>query len=130
MFELVDSIGAGRYFWEALQRTRRPPFECGFTNVSAALLNKDRGLALILAPSEMPGGERCVFVQLRDVTEGEVLIDVTLDGDLKYLRGSALGLPADELAATETLAMYAPDLIGEWEIVESGEVVMEEEEHA
>lgn len=128
MFELVDSIGAGRYFWESLLRVRRPPFDCGFSNVSATLLNKDKGLALILAPSgTTPGEDRCMFVQLRDVTGDEVLIDVTLDDDLKYLRGEALGQSADELAASETLAMYAPDLDGEWEIVESGEMTVEEE---
>lgn len=130
MFELVDSMGAGKYFWESLENLRRPPCDLMSSGVSATLLNERKGVALILAPATDvdDADERCLYVQLRDLGDQEVLLDVTLDANLHYLKGQAMGIHADELAASETLAMYGPDLLAaQWEIVESGEAVMEEE---
>lgn len=123
MFQTADSMTGQRLFWQSLEKHRRPPFDCVASGRSATLTDADQGLALIVAAEDDldPGVRPRVFVQLLDVPNDALLIDATLDDDLHYLRGSALGTPADELAATETLAMFLPDLGRDWEMVESGE---------
>lgn len=131
MFQTADALGAGRFFWQSLEKLRRPPYDCVASGRAATLFDQDQGLALILAPTDddEPTEDRRVFVQLRDVPNDAVLVDATLNVDFHYLRGEALGVPADELAAAETLAMYIPGLNGDWVIAESGEVAEEEGQH-
>lgn len=129
MFQTVDAMSGGRFFWQSLEKLRRPPYDCVLSGRSATLFDPSQGLALILAPSDdiEPEADRRVFVQLRDVPNGEVLLDATLNTNYQYLCGEALGVSSDELAATEALAMYMPDLRGEWVITEGGDD--EDEQH-
>ena len=131
MFHTADALGAGRFFWQSLLKLRRPPYDCVMSRRSATLLDSGRGLALVLVPSdEMEPKEECrVSVQLLKVSTNEMLVDATLSGDLQYLHGKALGLPADELAAAETLSMYANGLRGDWVIAEGTEAMDEDDQH-
>lgn len=122
MFQIADSMADGRFFWRALERLRRPPFDCMSSFRSATLGGPAHGLALILAPSDDTGSadDRRVFVQLLDIANGEMLVDAMLNGNLQYVRGNALGVSADEMAAAETLTMFGSDLLGDWAVVEGG----------
>lgn len=127
MFQTVDAIADGRYFWRSLEKLRRPPFDCTISGLAATLADAKQGLALIVASSD-DGQPRRVFVRLLDVPSGDVIVDATLNGDFTYRDGLALGMPADEVAATEALSMFAGDVGGDWAMVASGEPESDEEE--
>lgn len=129
-FETMESMHAGRHFWRTLERLRRLPFDCVETGRSATLVDKTKGLALLVVPQDLAGSSQgfLVVVRLLDVPNEAVLVDASLDQDLNFIEGSAFGQQADELAASETLSMCGAGIYGDWELVAEGEPIAEEDE--
>lgn len=122
MFQTFDDLDTGRVFWRSIVGLRPVPYDCVASGQAATLTDGERNLVLVVAPTDDDGDERKVFVQLRDVSCGDSLLDVTLDERLRYLDGTALGSPVDEVGAADALRLIAIDMgAAQWEIVESGD---------
>lgn len=131
MFQTIDSLRVGKVFWRSLEAVRRPPFDPMSSGHSATLVDQDRGLALLVAPSDDEAPDQRLFVQLRDVANDAILVDAVLDSEFQYLSGEALGLPADEVAAAEALTMYGPEIkTGEWTIMPGDEGAFDDDDQA
>lgn len=118
MFQTIDALRSGKVFWRSLENVRRPPFDPMLSGNSATLEDQARGLVLLVAPSDDEAPDQRLFVQLRDMANDAILVDAVLDGELRYLSGEALGVPADEVAAAEALTMFGPEIkSGEWKIL-------------
>lgn len=113
MYETVDAINKGKYFWSAFQRTWPMPFDMADTDY-AVLRGEDGKLSLVVGKEERLDELERTQVELRDLQEDAVLLAVTLGAELEYVNGISLGMAIDEVGAANALALYGPTLSGAW----------------
>lgn len=107
-------------FWGALMALR--PLPCDMRQgATAAVLSfpKDR-LALVVVPVDaLPSEETTLLVQLRDMSaDGDVVVDVLLGDENRFLRGSAYGAATDEIGAAEALSALMIGVgPGQWDVL-------------
>lgn len=70
-------------------------------------------LTLIVSSEMDPDPDRWA-VQVSEPGSERPHLDVRLDADGRFLSGSHLDIPVDELGAADALALYAPFIRGEW----------------
>lgn len=117
MYQTIDTLSAGRYFWDTLQRLHRMPFDVSQSDNPATLGSDAAPVVLVVVQADnLPDDQLQHFiVELRNRSNDSVLMAVHLDDELRFLNGTSIGNAIDEVNAADVLAMFAHEFDGlEW----------------
>lgn len=128
MYETVDLLNKGRYFWETLAQTWPMPFQMSGTDY-AVLGREDGDLSLVVCKSERPDDLERTFVQVFEKNSKSPAFEATLTSTLNFVSASLRESLLDEIGAVDALALFGPLISGEWMQKTLGEDLEGEEEH-
>jgi hypothetical protein len=118
MFETLDAVAAGHFFWDQLLKLNAPPFNPVVSSQTGYCFGAEAKHVLIVANNELHGQAMRINVMLRDVDSEEAALEVELDSTLQFFQGKVWGKPSDEIGAVSLLS----DVVGffsgsKWQLV-------------
>jgi hypothetical protein len=112
---VLDLVGSSKFFAKSVVNKWPVPFSLRDSRAIALSVAEflDGDLTLIVV-SEMDAAPGRWTVRVLEPGLDRAHLEVRLDANGRFLCGSHLDTPVDELGAADALALYAPFIRGEW----------------